>query len=165
MKYTIGEILQNRRVGKIGKFSTFDDMVKEFGEPSYIRHDGLAYYGNLVFQFMLRKKLILGISITNASKESRIKSGWGNNTVLKDFNTFSKLGIDEIHSYLQRYNITIHSIQNETFISGDNLMRYTPIDNKFFTIFEPKFEIIYHLKENRFYSIFIDINYRSKRRN
>lgn len=165
MKYTIGEIVQNRKVGTIGKYSTYDDMVKEFGEPSFVRHDGLAYYGNLVFQFMLRKKLILGISITSSSKESRRKSGWGNNTILKDFNRFNKLDIEALHNYFKEFNVEFYSEERFNFVSGNTLKRYISKHNKFYTIFEPKYEMYVHLIENRFYEIDLYFNYRSKRRN
>lgn len=164
-KYTLGEILSTRKIGNIGKHSTLQDVINEFGVPGFIRWDGLVYYGNLIFEVSKVKKRIKSIIICYfyGVKAKDLKY-FGENHIIKDFNKIKKMSFDDLKNYLKEYNIEIYT--NDIIHGGnaDDLKRFIPIDNKYYSIKDPKFKILYDFEENYLREIEISFNYRSKRR-
>lgn len=179
-KYKVGEILSTRKIGNIGKHSTLQDVLDEFGEPNYVRWDGLYFYNNLVFRINKINKKVASIEIwDNASLAikptvkiyKRLKS---------DIQEVINMQIEEVKNYLKSYKIEIFTNEDENNLPSwehelyDNgirsiifltpLIHYYPIENKYFTEKDPKFKITYDFDNNNIIYIIVNFNYRSKRR-
>ena len=180
-KYTVGEILSTRKVGNIGKHSTLQDVINEFGQPNYIRWDGLYFYNNLVFQInKINKKVayigLWGWGVPKRDFDKNIKI-----LIKSDFKKVLKMSIQELKEYLKSYSIEIFTKEDEENLPVEDvkmykngvlsvyqsipLINYYPKDNKYFTEKDPKFEITYCFDYNEITNIDIYFNYRSKRRN
>lgn len=170
-KYTIAEICKNRKVGNIGKHSTYEEMVSEFGEPHYIRDTfeykertaNIAIYGDIVFGYMARKKLITDIGIRSEKILPHFCKGVTKPIMLiKDFNKVNKMQIDDFIKYFDDNDEPIVTNEKINEGTGAGMHRFIPQHNKRFTIYEPKFLIYFDDEEKRFRSIDMWFNYDSK---
>lgn len=180
MKNTVAEILNSRKIGNIGKHSTLQDVISKFGEPNYVRWDGLYFYNNVVFRINKINKKIASITIlknSNLPFSPTLKMYKRLNT---DLILVLNMKIEEIKQYLKVYNIEIYTNEDEKNLPVDEfnlydngnlsvvklipLIEYYPKNNKYFTELDPKFEIVYDFMKNEVHFIKINYNYRSKRR-
>lgn len=180
-KYTVGEILSTRKIGNIGKHSTLQDVLDEFGEPNYVRWDGLYFYNNLVFRINKINKKVASIGIWDNSSLAFKPTVKMYKRLKSDMQEVINMQIEEVKNYLKSYNIEIYTKEDENNLPVDDvkmckngvwsvyqsipLINYYPKDNKYFTEKDPKFKITYDFDNNIIIYIRLNYNYRSKRRN